>query len=161
MIWEGVLKEKLEALGIAVRVATFTGDSSYPVEYTLSYGDVQAGGEPTLDLAMVAFIGKLLPKEPTLVDCPHCGGAHYPGQVCPLNPMLAELDRLELLSDEASEAMESTNDETEAIAAWRQLKAAQQAGATIKTSLERQGYRVLIDAEKSFRHSITSRKEQS
>jgi hypothetical protein len=60
MIWEGVLKEKLEALGITVRVATFSGDSSYPVEYTLIAGDVAAGGEPTLDLAMVDLLGKLL-----------------------------------------------------------------------------------------------------
>jgi hypothetical protein len=62
MIWEGVLKEKLEALGITVRVATFTGDSSYPVEYSLTIGNVRTGGEPTLDLAMVALIGKLLEK---------------------------------------------------------------------------------------------------
>lgn len=25
-------------------------------------------------------------EEPTLVDCPHCHGAHYAGQVCPLAP---------------------------------------------------------------------------
>ncbi len=86
MIWEGVLKEKLEALGITVRVATFTGDSSYPVEYTLSKGDVRTFGEPTIDLAMVALIEKLLPQEPVLLDCPHCHGAHYTGQRCPLNP---------------------------------------------------------------------------
>jgi len=25
-------------------------------------------------------------EEPTLIDCPHCHGAHYTGQVCPLEP---------------------------------------------------------------------------
>ena len=80
MIWEGVLQEKLEALGVAVRVQTFSGDSSYPVEYTLIAGDVRTGGEPTLDLAMMDLIGRLLPQEPVLLDCPHCHGAHYPGR---------------------------------------------------------------------------------
>jgi len=62
MIWEGVLQEKLEALGVQVRIAHFTGDSSYPTEFTLTHGDVQAGG-PTLDLAMVDFIEKLLASD--------------------------------------------------------------------------------------------------
>lgn len=84
--WTSALKEKLEALGVTVRVATFTGDSSYPVEYTLIAGDVQVGGEPTLDLAMVAFIEKLLPCEPVLLACPYCHGAHYTGHRCPLGP---------------------------------------------------------------------------
>jgi hypothetical protein len=26
------------------------------------------------------------PQEPILRDCPHCGGAHYSGQRCPLAP---------------------------------------------------------------------------
>jgi len=85
MIWEGVLQEKLAALGVKVRIAHFTGDSSYPTEYTLVHGEDSAGGEPTLDLAMVAFIKELLPHEPVLVDCPHCHGAHYTGQRCPLS----------------------------------------------------------------------------
>jgi hypothetical protein len=58
--WTNVLRKHLDEIGVQVRVAHFTGDSSYPTEYTLSHGDVQTGGEPTLDLAMVAFIEKLL-----------------------------------------------------------------------------------------------------
>ncbi len=45
-----------------MRIAHFTGDSSYPTEYTLSKGLVQAVG-PTLDLAMVDFIEKLLQSD--------------------------------------------------------------------------------------------------
>jgi len=96
------------------------------------------------------------PQEPILHDCPHCGGAHYSGQVCPLNPMLAELDRLELLSDEAAEAMESTQSEKEALAQWQKLKAAQLAQQDLHKQLESMGYRVLIDAEHPpFRHSAS------
>jgi hypothetical protein len=153
MIWEGVLKEKLEALGVQVRIAHFTGDSSYPTEYTLIAGDVQAGGEPTLDLAMVAFIKELLPHEPVLVDCPFCSGAHYTGQLCPLakagdvQVLLQKLDELEHAADEAAEAIEAAETSEEAVEQWHKLKSAQLAQADIRKSLEAQGYRVMQDLE--------------
>ncbi len=60
---------------------------------------------------------------------------------------LAALDSLELAADMAEELMIQTNDETVAIAAWRQLKAAQLAQQDIKKSLEAQGYRITLDLE--------------
>jgi hypothetical protein len=116
-VWEGVLREKLEALGITIRVAHFSGDSSYPVEYTLSVGAVSAGGEPTLDLAMVALLGELLSdlraiqegEEPILRDCPFCHGAHYSGQQCPLKPRSIG----EALSETPSEFANSFSEETQ------------------------------------------------
>ena len=58
--WTKVLRERLAAIGVEVRVQTFTGDSSYPVEFTLIAGSVRTFGEPTLDAAMVSLIGELL-----------------------------------------------------------------------------------------------------
>jgi hypothetical protein len=49
-------------MGITTSVAHYTGDSSYPTEYTLSYGKVNAVG-PTFDLAVAEFIEKLLISE--------------------------------------------------------------------------------------------------
>ena len=57
--YEQGLREKLEGLGVQFRIAHFTGDSSYPTEYTLSIGDISAVG-PTFDLALVEFIERLL-----------------------------------------------------------------------------------------------------
>jgi hypothetical protein len=57
------LRESLEKLGVQFRIAHFTGDSSYPTEYTLTYGPVQAVG-PTFDLAVAEFIEKLLKHVP-------------------------------------------------------------------------------------------------
>lgn len=56
------MKERLERLGIAWEVAHFTGDSSHPTEYRLSYGKVSAVG-PTFDLAVTEFIEQLLISE--------------------------------------------------------------------------------------------------
>ncbi len=58
--WTEVLRKRLAAIGVEVRVQTFTGDSSYPVEYTLIAGSVRTFGEPTLDAALVSLIGELL-----------------------------------------------------------------------------------------------------
>jgi hypothetical protein len=49
----------LKRVGIEVSVAHYTGDSSYPTEYTLTYGDVR-GVDPTLDLALIKFVESLL-----------------------------------------------------------------------------------------------------
>jgi len=98
--WMKVLQEKLEDMGVEVDIKHFSGDNSYPTAYTLICGMVKTNGQPTLDLAMIALIGKLLTaecpychmgagsihEEPTLVPCSACGGAHYTGQRCPLSP---------------------------------------------------------------------------
>jgi hypothetical protein len=57
------LRESLEKIGVQFRIAHFTGDSSYPTEYTLTYGPVQAVG-PTFDLTVAEFIEKLLKHVP-------------------------------------------------------------------------------------------------
>ena len=54
------VREKLTESGVEVTVAHYTGDSSYPTEYTIKYGDVQTTG-PTFDHALVAFLLRLLP----------------------------------------------------------------------------------------------------
>jgi len=53
---------RLAKMGVQVSTATFTGDSSYPTEYTLSYGLIRAIG-PTMDLAVTEFVEKLLHSE--------------------------------------------------------------------------------------------------
>src|SRR5258708_4312499 len=53
------LRAKLGDLGVAIKIAHFTGDSSYPTEYTLIYGTLRSVG-PTLDLAVMEFIADLL-----------------------------------------------------------------------------------------------------
>ena len=58
-----MMMEQLGRLGIQLRIAHFTGDSSYPTEYTLRYSFVQATG-PTFDLALTEFIEKLLKYVP-------------------------------------------------------------------------------------------------
>ncbi len=60
---DDLMKEQLERLGVQLRIAHFTGDSSYPTEYNLTYGPVQAVG-PTFDLALSEFIEKLLKHVP-------------------------------------------------------------------------------------------------
>lgn len=52
---------RLERIGVQVSIATYTDDSSFPVEYTLRYGPVQAVG-PTMGLA--EFVEKLLKHLP-------------------------------------------------------------------------------------------------
>ena len=59
-----LMREQLSKLGVQYRVAgPFTGDSSYPMEYHLTYGPVHAVG-PTFDLAVSEFIEKLLKHVP-------------------------------------------------------------------------------------------------
>jgi len=60
--WTKVLQEKLEDMGVEVKIAHFTGDSSYPPEYTLTCGAVRSNAQPTLDFAMVDLIGRLRPR---------------------------------------------------------------------------------------------------
>lgn len=57
-----MMRERLERMGVTCRVAHFTGDSSYPTEYTLTYGKLNAVG-PTFDMAVAEFIEKLLTSE--------------------------------------------------------------------------------------------------
>jgi hypothetical protein len=54
-----LMQERLERMGVQVRIDHHTGDSSFPTEYTLHYSFVQAVG-PTLDLVLLAFTEKLL-----------------------------------------------------------------------------------------------------
>lgn len=53
------LKKKLEALGVTVTIQTFTGDSSFPVEYTFS-GHGVSGLGPTFDMGMIEWLEKVL-----------------------------------------------------------------------------------------------------
>jgi hypothetical protein len=53
------MTEKLKKLGVDVHVAHYTGDSSYPTEYTISYQGISAVG-PTFDLALLEWIEKLI-----------------------------------------------------------------------------------------------------
>jgi hypothetical protein len=57
-----MMRERLERMGVTVSVAHYTGDSSYPTEYTPSYGKVNAVG-PTFDLAVAEFIENLFISE--------------------------------------------------------------------------------------------------
>src|SRR5260221_11010289 len=51
---EQVLREKLTEGGVEVTTAHSTGDSSYPTEYTIKFGDVQARAH-TIIRALVWF----------------------------------------------------------------------------------------------------------
>jgi hypothetical protein len=53
------LRKRLENSGIEITINYYTGDDSYPTEYTIKYGDVQAMG-PTFDLALIAFLERFL-----------------------------------------------------------------------------------------------------
>jgi hypothetical protein len=54
-----IWRERLEQMGVQVNVASYSGDSSSPAEYTLSFGTLHAIG-PTLDFAILEFVEKLL-----------------------------------------------------------------------------------------------------
>ena len=53
------MTEKLNSLGVDVHVAHYTGDSSFPTEYTIAYQSISAVG-PTFDLALIGFLTCLL-----------------------------------------------------------------------------------------------------
>ena len=53
------LRAKLGELGIAIKIAHYTGDSSFPTEYTLIYGSIRAAG-PTMDMAVMELVEHLL-----------------------------------------------------------------------------------------------------
>jgi hypothetical protein len=54
-----IWRERLEQMGVQVNVAGYSGESSSPAEYTLSYGTLRAVGA-TLDFAILEFVEKLL-----------------------------------------------------------------------------------------------------
>jgi len=56
---EKLIQEKLEKLGATLTKMHFTGDSSYPTEYTIRYKNMTVV-QPTLDLALVALIEHLI-----------------------------------------------------------------------------------------------------
>jgi hypothetical protein len=53
------MTEQLRTLGVEVRVAHYTGDSSFPIEHTLDFQGITETG-PTFDLALLAWIAKLI-----------------------------------------------------------------------------------------------------
>jgi hypothetical protein len=55
---EDLIREKLEKLGATFSKAHYTGDNSYPTEYTIRYKNITIV-QPTLDLALVVFIEQL------------------------------------------------------------------------------------------------------
>jgi hypothetical protein len=57
-----MMRERLERVGVSCTVAHYTGDSSFPTEYTVTYGSIQAGGS-TFDLALFEFVEKLLAEK--------------------------------------------------------------------------------------------------
>lgn len=61
------MTEQLQKLGVDVRVAYYTGDSSYPTEYTITYQNISEMG-PTFDMALTAWIAKLIEvsREPVI-----------------------------------------------------------------------------------------------
>ena len=58
---EASAKEKLEKMGVEIHIAHYTGDSSFPTEYTFSYGKIYAMG-PTFDLTLLDLVARLLKK---------------------------------------------------------------------------------------------------
>jgi len=54
-----VTQAQLEQMGVEVHIAHYSGDNSYPTEYTLQYGVIYVAG-PTMDLVVVAFMTKVL-----------------------------------------------------------------------------------------------------
>lgn len=52
-------QERLEAMGVIVHIAHYTGDNSFPTEYTFTHGAISATG-PTFDLAWLDFTAQLL-----------------------------------------------------------------------------------------------------
>jgi len=55
---EDIIREKLEKLGATFRKEHYTGDNSYPTEYTITYKNMTVV-QPTLDLSLVALIEHL------------------------------------------------------------------------------------------------------
>lgn len=55
------MTERLAKLGVTVSIAHYTGDSSYPTEYTIRHPQATGTGTgPTFDLALTEFIEHLL-----------------------------------------------------------------------------------------------------
>lgn len=60
---DDLMQDRLEHMGVQVAITHFTGDSSFPAEYSLRYSFVHGMG-PTLDMAVADFIEKLLKHVP-------------------------------------------------------------------------------------------------
>lgn len=52
-------QEQLKPMGFRFRIAHFSGDSSYPVEYSVSHGIIGGSG-PTFDLALLDCIRQIV-----------------------------------------------------------------------------------------------------
>jgi hypothetical protein len=57
-----MMQEHLEKMDVSVRMAHYTGDSSYPTEYTITHKLAQGSG-PTFDLALLDWIEELLKSD--------------------------------------------------------------------------------------------------
>jgi ABC-type transport system substrate-binding protein len=53
------MTEQLQKLGVDVSIQHYSGDSSYPTEYTISFQGIRETG-PTFDMALLAWISKLI-----------------------------------------------------------------------------------------------------
>ncbi|SRR6266496_4596372 len=62
-----MMRDRLERMGVIVTSAHYTGDSSYPTEYTLTHGNIIATG-PAFDLALLEFVEKLLAEKKRRAD---------------------------------------------------------------------------------------------
>jgi hypothetical protein len=56
------MTERLAKLGVTVSIAHYTGDSSYPTEYTIRHPQATGSG-PTFDLALFDWIEQLLKQK--------------------------------------------------------------------------------------------------
>jgi hypothetical protein len=55
---ENLIREHLEKLGATLRKEYYTGNNSYPTEYTITYKNMTVI-QPALELALVALIEQL------------------------------------------------------------------------------------------------------
>ncbi len=69
MTHTGRLIDELKQVGIETRVQHFTGDSSFPTEYTLSLAEARSTAQPTLDMALVNFIQQYVKQTRNLLEC--------------------------------------------------------------------------------------------
>lgn len=60
---EDLIRMDLENLGAAVTKKHFTGDSSFPTEYTIKYKNILVC-QPTIEMAQSEFVKKLMDLPP-------------------------------------------------------------------------------------------------
>jgi hypothetical protein len=53
------MTEQLHKMGVEVHVAHYTGDSSFPTEYTITFQGISEVG-PTFDMALMGWLAKLI-----------------------------------------------------------------------------------------------------